>query len=283
MNPLDPKLNPFRPDLAAAKLRGQVNANRFVEGERKRVIAPVTPVKCGPETHAQMATELLFGEAFTVYDHDGQWAWGQAEQDNYVGWVRTAALGEAGAEPDHRVCVLRTPLFSGPDLKRPVTNFLHRNAQVHVQGVDDHYADTGHGWVHLPHLAPLTTQSADPVDVALEYLCTPYVWGGKSSLGLDCSALVQMSFLAAGHRLPRDSRDQEQAIAQQVADSGALTGLRRNDLVFWKGHVGLMVDGETLLHANAHHMMTAMEPLRTAVARIHKSAGPITSIRRPEY
>lgn len=281
MSSLDPKLNPFRPDLAAAHLRGQVQAEHFVEGRRLRVVAAMAPVLCGPEPDAQMTTELLFGEAFTVYDRQGGFAWGQAEQDNYVGWVPVSALGDAGTVPDHRVCVVRTPVFARPDLKAPVKGFLHRNALVHVRGRDDHYADTGHGWVHAPHLTPLDAFSADPVAVALEYLHAPYVWGGKSSLGLDCSALVQMAHLACGSVLPRDSVDQELAVPQQVTSDDTLSNLQRGDLVFWKGHVGLMEDERTFLHANAHHMMVAREPVQQAVARIQKTAGPITSIRRP--
>lgn len=281
MSRLDPKLNPFRPDLAAAHLRGQVEAARFVEGVPRRVIAPSAHVQCGPDAKAQMTSELLFGEAFTVYESDGVWAWGQAEADNYVGWVQDTALGDAGAEPGHRVGVLRTPLFDWPDLKAPVTGFLHRNALVHVQAQDDHYADTGQGWVHVPHLRILDTGEADPVAVALQYMGAPYVWGGKTSLGLDCSALVQMAHRACGSDLPRDSVDQEQAVKEQVPVTDDLRGLQRGDLVFWKGHVGMMEDADMFLHANAHHMMVAHEPLARAVARIQKTAGPITSIRRP--
>ena len=279
---LDPRINPVRPDLAAARLRGRVEAARFTDGEQKRVLAPAAPVRRHPARDAALDTEALMGERVTVYDTQGEFAWVQLEADGYVGYLPSDALGEIGVEPDQRVCALRTFIYPGPNLKLPPTGFLSLNAAVAVRAVEGDYAQlaTG-GFVHLAHLADRSHHEPDFVAVAERFVGTPYLWGGKTSLGLDCSGLVQIALAAAGIAAPRDSDMMARELGAPVETGPDLSGLRRGDLVCWGGHIGIMLDDRQLLHANGHAMATAVEPLRVAEERIRtKSYGPITGIRR---
>ena len=279
---LDPRINPVRPDLAAARLRGRVEAARFTDGEQRRVLAPAAPVRRHPACDAALDTEALMGERVTVYDTHGGFAWGQLEADGYVGYLPSDALGEIGAEPDRRVCALRTFVYPGPNLKLPPTGFLSLNAAVAVRAVEGDYAQlTTGGFVHLAHLADRSHREPDFVAVAERFVGTPYLWGGKTSLGLDCSGLVQIALAAAGIPAPRDSDMMARELGSPVEIGPDLSGLRRGDLVCWGGHIGIMLDDRQLLHANGYAMATAVEPLRVAEERIRtKSYGPITGIRR---
>ncbi|HVV28056.1 MAG TPA: NlpC/P60 family protein [Rhizomicrobium sp.] len=269
----DKRVTPVRADLAAAHLRGKVDAPRFAEGETRSIAVGRTALRVGPSPDAAQDSELLFGERFTVYDRAGGWAWGQAANDLYVGYVAEAALTASFAQ-DARIGALLAPLFPAPDLKTPVRDLLPMNAMVPVLGREGDYVDVGAGFVHRRHLA----QQAGPdfVAVAQRFIGAPYVWGGKTAAGLDCSGLVQTALQAAGKTAPRDTDMMEAALGEAV-DIGAI---RRGDLVFWKGHMGVMLDEKTLLHANAFHMAVASEPLEDAIARIAAASGPVTSVKR---
>jgi len=278
----DRRITPFRPDLADARLKGQVEAERFATGTAMRVTAPVAPVRRHPSPDAALDTEALMGEAVTVYDqHDG-WAWGQLQSDGYVGYLPLSALAAPGSEPTHKVVSIRSFVFPGPNLKLPPTGYLSLGARVAVTGHQGDYAELSlGGFVYAPHLGGLDAREADFVAVAERFLHVPYLWGGKTSLGLDCSGLAQTALLAAGIAAPRDSDMQEEALGTPVEIRPDLGGLQRGDLVFWKGHVGIMASPTHLLHANGHHMMTSLEPLAVAEERIRtKSYGPITAIKR---
>lgn len=279
---LDPRITPVRPDLADARLRGRVEAARFSEGTQKRVTAPSAPVRRHPAHDAALDTEALMGERVTVYDEHGGFAWVQVETDGYVGYAPADALGDVGTEPNHRVAALRTFVYPGPNLKLPPTAFLSFNAAVAVVAHAGEYAElSGGGFVHLAHLVDLSTREPDFVAVAERFVGTPYLWGGKTSLGVDCSGLLQTALAAAGIPAPRDSDMMARDLGVPVDIGPELSGLQRGDLVCWGGHIGVMLDGERLLHANGHAMATAIEPLRVAEERIRtKSYGPITGVRR---
>jgi len=280
MPALDPRLTPARADLAAKELEGKVTAARFVEGRVFEVIEPQTAVRATPAPDAPLLTEALKGERVTIYDMNAEgWAWGQLAADGYVGWLSANALSPAGPSATHKVTALRTFAFPGPSIKLPPLEALPLGARVAIARFEDRLAVTRSGtYVSAPHLAPLDFVEPDFVAVAERFLGVPYLWGGKTALGLDCSGLVQVALTATGRICPRDSDMQEQTLGAPVAADPAR--LQRRDLVFWKGHVAIVRDGATLIHANAFHMAVAIEPLGEAITRISEAGSEITSVRR---
>jgi cell wall-associated NlpC family hydrolase len=274
----DPRLHPYRRDVAAAHLRGQVSAERFVEGTQYEVIEPIADLRRAPSADAPLDTQALYGERVTVYESNGEgWAWAQLETDSYVGWLPENALGKRAPPPTYKVIVPRTLVFPAPDIKRPPLAALPMNAQLVIAREEGKFAIAANGW-HLPaaHLAPLSTAYPDFVGVAEMFVGTPYLWGGKSALGFDCSGLVQVSMQAAGLKCPRDSDMQEAALG----DSIDLKDLRRGDLLFWPGHVAIACDAQTMVHANAYHMMVAREPLDAALERIGAAGSALRAVKR---
>ncbi|HEY6026767.1 MAG TPA: NlpC/P60 family protein [Pseudolabrys sp.] len=275
---LDKRTNAFRPDLAASHLRGEVESRHFVDGTVYEVIDPIADVRRAPAPDAALDTQALFGERVTVYETtDEGWAWGQLASDNYVGWLPANALATPGDAATHRVIVPRTLCFPGPDIKLPPLAALPLGATVAIARQEGRFAVAQNGW-HLPagHVAPLAATYRDFVAVAEMLLGAPYLWGGKSVLGIDCSGLVQVSMHAAGLACPRDSDMQQDALGQTVA----IEDVTRGDLVFWKGHVAIARDARTLIHANAFHMMVAQEPLAGALTRIAVAGSAVTNVKR---
>jgi cell wall-associated NlpC family hydrolase len=232
---------------------------------------------------APLDTEALMGETVTVYEEREGWSWVQLQADRYVGYMPSEALGPPGAPPTHCVAALRTFVYPGPDLKLPPRLHLSLAAAVTVSGASGDYSRLASGgFVWSGHLSPLGQHERDFVAVAERLVGTPYLWGGKTSLGLDCSGLVQLSLAAAGIAAPRDTDMQEAALGTAISLlTPDLSGLQRGDLVFWRGHVGIMLDAVRLLHANGHHMAVAIEALAEAEARIRANTfGPITTVKR---
>jgi cell wall-associated NlpC family hydrolase len=272
----DPRVTPFRPDLAAASLRGDVEAARFVEGTLRRVVAASAPLRRQPAADAPLETEALHGEAATVFDDADGWSWAQLSRDAYVGYLPSAALAP-WRQPTHRVASLRTHAYPGPSIKRPPVHAISLGAELRIERVEGDFAIDADGRHYFArHLTRIGDFEPDFVAVAERFLETPYLWGGRTSEGIDCSGLTQTALMAAGIAAPRDS-DMLAELGAPVLTDAALRG----DLVFWKGHVGVMRDADVLLHANGWHMKVVSEPLREAQARIAASGGgPITSIRR---
>ena len=278
---LDPRLTPARPDLAAKHLEGKVQAARFVEGEAFDVTEPIAPLRRAPAPDAELMTQALKGERVTIYDRNGEgWAWGQLEDDGYVGWLPESALARPSAPPTHKVIALSTLAFPGPSIKLPPAHSLPMEARVTVTREDGPLAVTREG-LYLPrqHLGSLDAKAPDFVAVAERFAGTPYLWGGKSSFGIDCSGLVQLSLAAAGIESPRDS-DMQQATLGRPLDLAAAKKLRRGDLLFWKGHVAIARDTGTIVHANAHHMATVTENTTEAIARIKTAGSELVAIKR---
>jgi cell wall-associated NlpC family hydrolase len=277
----DPRLTPARPDLAAKYLEGRVKAARFVTGEEFDVRDAIAPLREAPSADAMLSTQALKGERVTIYDRDSEgFAWGQLNGDGYVGWIPDAALIKPAAAPTHKVTALRTFAFPGPSIKLPPVETLPLGARVTVTREDGVFAVTGDGWyLSRGHVGSLEAMEKDFVAVAERFVGTPYLWGGKSSLGIDCSGLVQVSLNAAGIGCPRDSDMQQDGLGRAL-DAAEMKKLQRGDLIFWKGHVGIVRDGDTVVHANAHHMATVIENTREAMARIKAAGSEVTAIKR---
>jgi cell wall-associated NlpC family hydrolase len=270
---MDKRITAARADLAAAHLKGQVDAPHYADGVKRSVWVGRTALRTRPSDEAAQDSELLFGEGFTVYDRKDGWAWGQAANDSYVGYVDELAL-TAPIVADTRVTALMAPTFLGPGLKNAVEDLLPLNAAVRVRARQGDYVEIDSGvYLHQRHIAPLA--DADFAGVAERFIGVAYVWGGKTYAGLDCSGLIQTALMATGISAPRDTDMMEAALGAPVDRAE-----KRGDLIFWKGHMGVMLDDTRLLHANAFHMAVAVEPLADAVARIAKTAGPVTNIKR---
>jgi cell wall-associated NlpC family hydrolase len=277
----DPRLTPARPDLAAKYLEGRIEAKRFVTGEAFEISDSVAPLRGAPSSEAMLLTQALMGERVTIYDRNGEgFAWGQLNSDGYVGWLPDRALAKPAAAPTHKITALRTFAFPGPSIKLPPVDTLVMGAAVTVIRDDGVFAVTRGGW-YLPrqHVGPIDRHVDDFVAVAEQFAGTPYLWGGKSSLGIDCSGLVQVALNAAGIGCPRDSDMQQDGLGRTL-DAAESRKLRRGDLMFWNGHVAIARDADTIVHANAHHMATTIESTREAVARIKAAGSEITAIKR---
>ena len=279
---LDPRVTPARPDLAAKELEGKVAAARYVAGQVYEIIDAQAPLRSEPRPDAPLATEALKGERVTIYDLNAEgWAWGQLVADDYVGWLPANAIARQGAPPTHKVAALRTFAFPGPSIKLPPVEALPLGARLAVARIADRMAVTTSGaYVPAAHLVSIEDYEPDFVAVAERFVGAPYLWGGKTVLGLDCSGLVQVALTACGVSCPRDSDMQEAALGTALDRVNGFAELKRGDLIFWKGHVAIARDRTSLVHANAFHMAVAVEPIAEAVERIRAAGSEVTSIRR---
>ena len=282
----DCRTNAYRPDLADERLRGLVNADAFVRGVANQVCAAVADIRRSPSPDAPVDTQALFGETVQVFeDHEG-WCWVQLDSDSYVGYMAHNALTSKIEAITHIVAAPRTFLYPGPDMKFPATAALSMGSRLRVAGQAEtrgtryHLLSSGEA-VIAAHAQPIEDRIADPVSVAARLIETPYLWGGRTAFGIDCSGLVQLSHAMCGNPLPRDSD-------MLCANAGALIGegadhpqLERGDLVFWKGHVAMMENGTIMLHASGHTMSVVREPFDEAVARIGHLYGLPLAYRRP--
>ncbi len=271
---LDKRRHPYRDDIAAEELRGRVEAKRFVPAREHHVGAALADLCRHPRADSPLDTQMLLGEGFRVYDVAGEWAWGQAVLDGYVGYVRTQDLREGFRTPTHLVRALRTFFYQDADLKSPVLMSTGMNAKLSVEKTEGSFSRTSEGYVFTKHLTDVDTRVDDYVGVAERMLGVPYLWGGRDSLGLDCSALLQLSLEWAGIPCPRDTDMQERELGVET------DGFARGDFVFWRGHVGIMQSETQFLHAEANSMCVTSEPIEQAIQRIQKIEGDVRCIRR---
>lgn len=262
---------------ALRSLEGQVEAARFVDGTPARIIAPVADLRPAPDS-PKRDRQVLYGADVTVIEAQADMSFVQAHADGYVGWVRSDALG-APAITSHTICVPASHAYSAADLKSPELVALSHGSRLQITGAEGAFFQTSEGWfVPRPHIRPANKPITDPATVAQLFFGVPYLWGGNSVWGIDCSGLVQAAFRACGIDCPGDSDMQEAELGDSLDPKEPL---QRGDLLFWKGHVAMMVDADVLIHANASTMSVAYEPLDSAIFRIGSQGdGPVTSRRR---
>ena len=280
---LDRRLNAFRPDLADRRLEGQVEAARFIDGHKAQVCVPVLDMRNAPDANAGLDTQLLLGDVVSVFDEKDGFAWVQSEEDSYVGYVPASGLTTPGSAATHIIAVPRSFLYAEADMKRPMRAPLSLGSKLVVTGTAETRGSTysllenGEA-VMSQHLRPANETVADYVAVAEMLERTPYLWGGKSAFGIDCSGLVQLCLRMAGRSAPRDTDMQAALLGDALPDGESL---QRGDLVFWKGHVAIMLDKDEVIHASGHAMMVVRERLEDAIARIEPFYGRPTGFRRP--
>jgi len=279
---LDKRLYAFRKDLAEIGLKGRIDSLHFVEGETARITRPVVPSRLEADRARPRDTEYLFGEEIRVFDTADGWAWVKSQRDGYVGYIDAGALAYGAPAPTHFVSAIRSHLYPAPELKRYAADALPFGCQVTVVEHQERWAQIADGqWLYSNHLTPIGQQESDPASVAIRFLECPYLWGGRSSEGMDCSALIQFALEACGMECPRDTDMQEAKLGTNLARD--IKELQRNDLVFWPGHVGIMLNGTDILHCNATDMATRIWPLSDLEAHILKIEGnPIQSVNRLE-
>ncbi len=274
---MHPRLTASNGRVAHLSLRGKVKAERFSEGKRCSVVVPVAGLLRAPGKG--LDCQLLFGENFNVLEDDpaSGYAFGFAEKDGYAGYVKSSALGEPQT-PSHKISALSSHIYSAPDIKSRAIMPLPFGASLTVRGFDGDFAILqGQGFVPKYHVAGQDDFVADFVAVAARFMGVPYLWGGNTAHGIDCSGLVQVALHAAGKVCPRDS-DMQQSLGSDIGRDNAL---ERGDLVFWQGHVGVMRDSSTLIHANAHWMAVTSEPLSDVKARVKSAGGgSVQAVRR---
>lgn len=283
MTELDPRLNAYRGDLADSRLSGEVQAARFVEGRQAGIAKGVVDLRRDPDRRSGLDTQLLFGEAVTVFDERDGWAWVQNGTDGYVGYVESGALGAAPQAPTHQVSALRSYLFPEPNLKAPPLDCLSIASPLPVAGSEGNYAAlAGGGFIYRKHLARLDEVEPDHVKTALRFMGTPYYWGGRSSIGLDCAAFIQLCLARAGIAARRDSYMQAGSLGQALDWRPGETPLERGDLVYFPGHCVIMLDDRDVVHANAFTMSVAIEALTAVEQRVIAESGGtgITGVRR---
>ena len=282
---LDRRLNAYRPDLADTRLKGWVEAQHFADGTLYRVVGSLIDLKRHPAPDSAIENQALFGEAIRIFDDMEGFGWGQLQTDGYVGHVPMNSLMPGTLEATHIVSAPRTFLYPGPDMKFPVTMHLSMGSRLVVTGEAEtrgtkYFRLESGECIVAAHARPVAEKASDPIAVAARLLETPYLWGGRSAFGIDCSGLVQLSHAMCGISLPRDSDMLASGAGRQIGEGNVHEPLKRGDLVFWKGHVAMLEDAKTLLHASGHVMQVVREPLNMAIERIGYLYGLPTVWRR---
>ncbi len=286
---LDRRLHAYRDDLADEKLQGKIKADNYVAGELYHINGPIADLRPEPDLDAGIDTQLLFGDEVRLFDATSGWAWLQSVRDDYVGYTPKKLIRKTTKRTrphSHKISVSRSFRYPRSDMKAPAIDCLSLGSGMTVVGETEtrgtRYSELHDGsYVISRHLNPIDAFVDDYVSAAEMLLQSPYLWGGNSAFGIDCSGLVQLSMRMAGKQVMRDTDMQEKSIGEELGFAAMDGGLQRGDLIFWKGHVGIMCDAETVIHANGHTMNVATERLEDAIERIGYLYGFPTTLRRP--
>jgi NlpC/P60 family/Bacterial dipeptidyl-peptidase Sh3 domain len=260
--PLDERVHAVRGDLADLALAGQLFVPHYAKPMPMTCIVPNVAVMATARQDGKQISELLLGEDFMVVDMAGEWAWGFCRHDHYVGYVTLSSLASASDAPVLVVCVRAVNVYAEPRRDAAITLTLPMGAKITGNPHGD-FVETALGYVAI---GALDQPFSDAASVAEALLGVPYHWGGRSGHGIDCSGLIQLSLgLSTGMAAPRDSDQQQESLGIVLPDDAQL---QRGDIIFFPGHVGIMADSETLVHATMHYGETVTEPLLETIARI---------------
>ncbi len=283
---LDRRLNVFSPALAESGLRGKVEAEQFLDGKPAQVRVAFTELRAKPDSSAPIDTQLMFGETVRVFDTANGYSLVKADRDRYVGWLEEGTISHKICEPTHLVCVPRTFFYPEPDLKLPHKGMRSMGSAVRVvdqvekRGTRYALLETGEAVVER-HVRLVGHHADDYVAVAEQLIHTPYLWAGTTAFGIDCSGFVKLAMLMCGKLVLRDSDMQAATLGDEIDPGKTYENLRRGDLVFWRGHVAIVRDENSLIHANGHTMNVAIEPLDEAFSRIEYLYERPIGCRRP--
>lgn len=277
---LDTRLHAYRPDIADVSLKGKVSSKKYVEGEKFQVAVGKANVYNRPDRKTALSNQILYGEFFTIFEIKDGWAWGQSLKDDYVGYCSLNNLTPDLHKTTHHVSALSTFIYPEPNFKLPPIDQLHMISDVSVinETQTNGFVQLADGnWIYATHIAK--DYGEDPVSEALKFLYTPYLWGGRSNAGIDCSGLLQIAYASVGITIPRDADLQEKTIGNILSDDEEL---QHGDIAFFPGHVGLMIDDIHILHANAHHMRVSIDPLKDVIdiVSFQTNKPPLSCIKR---
>jgi len=277
---LDKRLFAYRDDIANIELKGKVTSKEFLEGEKYQVATGISRLFAIPDANTPLVSQLLYGEYFFVFEINDGWAWGQSAKDGYVGYCSLNSLTLDLHETTHHVSAVSSHIYPEPNLKTQPVDMLHMMSDVSIinEVQTNGFLPLADGnWVYATHISK--DYGKDPVSEALKFLYTPYLWGGRSNAGIDCSGLIQIAYASVGIAVPRDADLQEAELGMQLKEDKVP---EYGDLAFFPGHVGIMLDDMHLLHANAHHMRVSIDPLRDVIdiVSFQTEKPPLSSIKR---
>ena len=273
----DKRITPIRNDIAASEYKGFLKNRKFIKGKIYYVKSNFSNLLSSNKK--QLISQLLYGEPVKVFEIKKGYAWLQSLRDDYVGYTSVNNLQVTKIVPSHKIISLRCLVYKLPSIKSIPVSELSFNSLIEITGTVKNkyfYKIKNLGWCHKQDITKLNTTNLDLVMLAKKYLHAPYLWGGRNSIGIDCSGLIQNIFQINNKFFPRDTDLQEDFIITEVAEKN----LKGGDLIFWQGHVAMMVDNKNIIHANAFHMRTEIEPLRQAKSRIEKKYGKIIKMGR---
>lgn len=286
IDPLDRRLNAWSPEIADIALKGKVKSHNYVEGSPALVIAPWCDLRREPALDCGIDTQLLLGERVIIFERREGWAWIKSLRDGYVGWTSDDALTAGETEVTHMVCVPRTFSYPAADMKLPAIHNLSMGSAIKsvgrqtVRGTEYVLRENGEALIAC-HLRPISQFDSDYVAVAEKFVGTPYLWGGTTGLGLDCSGLVQLAMRMCGMNIPRDSDMQFAQMGTLIDPGEHFENLERGDLIFWPGHVAIVEGNGQILHANGYTMDVTSEPLVPAFGRIAQFFSQPSGFLRP--